>query len=306
MLNKDAIKERENLRPFGQRATCFNYDVHDKLSPRSYEALVVGYTNTYDTYWIIDSFGKQRLTKNPKPIKVEDESDGGSITGESQSDIYNETLAFEQAVTPEPATVPKQIIELGSRIKAQWKSAAEYTALYGSRNLKRTRHLSQKAKEAAGSIRTVGINVDHLTDEQARAPYNSLEWAKARTKEREQLQQYGVYTIVDQLPKGVKPVDTKWVYIIKRKPDRSIEKYKARKVGRGFIQEDGVNDDSDKTFSQMMRLESWRMILVAALAKDWKVRQWVVVAAYLQEKLRHDIYVVDIKENRETEYWKLH
>jgi hypothetical protein len=99
--------------------------------------------------------------------------------------------------------------------------------------------------------------------------------------------------------------ETKWVYIINRKPDRSIEKYKARKVGRGFTQEDGVNYDSDKTSSQMMRPETWRMILVTALAKGWKVRQWDVVAAYLQAKLRHDIYV-DINENGETEYWKLH
>jgi hypothetical protein len=47
------------------------------------------------------------LAKNPKPIKVEDESDDESITGESQSDIYNETLAFEQAATPEPVTIPE-------------------------------------------------------------------------------------------------------------------------------------------------------------------------------------------------------
>jgi hypothetical protein len=72
-------------------------------------------------------------------------------------------------------------------------------------------------------------------------------------------------TVVDQLPEGIKPVDTKWVYVIKRKPDRFIEKYKARKVGRGFTQEDGINYDSDKTSSQMMRPETWRMILVIYL-----------------------------------------
>jgi hypothetical protein len=105
-----------------------------------------------------------------------------SITGESQPDIYNETLGSEQAVTPEPATVPEQIIESGSRKKPQRKSASDYTAFYGSRNSERTRHLLQKAKEAAGSIRTVGIDAHHPTDEQARASYNFLEWAKARTK----------------------------------------------------------------------------------------------------------------------------
>jgi hypothetical protein len=71
----------------------------------------------------------------------------------------------------------------------------------------------------------------------------------------------------------------------KRKPDRSIEKYKARKVGRGFTQADCVNYDSDKMSSQMMHPETWRMILVTALAKGWKVRKWDVAAAYLKAKL---------------------
>jgi hypothetical protein len=104
------------------------------------------------------------LAKNPKPIKEEDESDNESITGESQPDIYDETLAFEQAATSEPVTIPEQIIELGSPKKLQCKSAADYTALYGSKNSERTRRPSQKAKEAAESIRIVGIDADHPTD----------------------------------------------------------------------------------------------------------------------------------------------
>jgi hypothetical protein len=52
--------------------------------------------------------------------------------------------------------------------------------------------------------------------------------------------------------------------------------------------------------------ETWRMILVTGLANGWKVRQWDVIAAYLQAKLRHDIYVANINENGEKEYWKLH
>jgi hypothetical protein len=101
--------------------------------------------------------------------------------------------------------------------------------------------------------------------------------------------------VVKDILEGITPVDTKWVYAIKQKPDRLIEKFKARKVGRGFTQQLGVN--YDETYAQTMRSESPRILLIIALAKGWKIRQWVVVAAYLQATLKHDnIYVTDINE----------
>jgi hypothetical protein len=36
--------------------------------------------------------------------------------------------------------------------------------------------------------------------------------------------------VVIDIPEGITPVDTKLVYVIKRKPDRSIEMVKAWKV----------------------------------------------------------------------------
>ena len=56
----------------------------------------------------------------------------------------------------------------------------------------------------------------------------------------------------------------------------------------------------------MSRSETWRILLTLAIQNNWKVRQWDVKAAYLQAPLKHEIYVQDINENGETEYWKLH
>ena len=92
--------------------------------------------------------------------------------------------------------------------------------------------------------------------------------------------------------------------MVKRKPDGSVEKYKARKVGRGFTQEQGIN--YDETYSQMMRPETFKILLVIALYKNWDIRQWDVVAAYLQATLKHEIYVTDINEQGNIEYWLLH
>ena len=47
------------------------------------------------------------------------------------------------------------------------------------------------------------------------------------------------------------------------------------------------------------------MLLVIALHRGWEIRQWDVVAAYLQAVLQHDVYISDINEQGKIEYWKL-
>ena len=159
----------------------------------------------------------------------------------------------------------------------------------------------------AGGVNRVGHDDEHPIDEQARSCPKAHEWAKARQIEREKLQKYGVYTIVHQIPSGVQPVDTKWVYDVKKDNAGHITRYRARKVGRGFTQEYGLN--YHETFSQMARSESWRVLLAIAInTPGWTVMQWDVKAAYLQADLhpKHQIYVKDLTESGETEYWKLH
>jgi len=157
-----------------------------------------------------------------------------------------------------------------------------------------------------------GMDISYLTlfypYPKARNSPQAAEWTKALKAEREQLVRYGVFTKIKKsdIPDGTKIVDTKWVYIVKRKPDGGILKYKARKVGRGFSQEAGKSYDSNQTFAQMMRPETFKMLLAIALHLGWKVRQWDVVAAYLQAPLHHQVYVSDINEKGETGYWLLH
>lgn len=55
----------------------------------------------------------------------------------------------------------------------------------------------------------------------------------------------------------------------------------------------------------MRRPETLKILLVIALHRKWAIRQWDVVAAYLQALLHYDIYLSDINENGEVKYWKL-
>ena len=54
-----------------------------------------------------------------------------------------------------------------------------------------------------------------------------------------------------------------------------------------------------------MRVETLKILLIIALHRNWAIRQWDVVAAYLQAELHHDIYVSDVNEEGLVEYWKL-
>jgi len=74
-LQKDPIKERANLRLFGQKVIYYDYEVTDKLSARSYEARIIGYTQTFGTYWVKKNDGSYKLAKSPTLVIEEPESD---------------------------------------------------------------------------------------------------------------------------------------------------------------------------------------------------------------------------------------
>jgi len=66
-----------------------------------------------------------------------------------------------------------------------------------------------------------------------------------------------------------------------------------------MTQEEGIN--YDETYTQMMRTETFKILLVIALYRNWAIQQWDVVAAYLQALFKDDIYITDINEDGETE-----
>jgi hypothetical protein len=98
----------------------------------------------------------------------------------------------------------------------------------------------------------------------------------------------GVYEIVPH-PKGRKVVGSKWVFRIKRGPDREIQKYKARVVAQDFTQIEGV--DYDKTFTPVAKLSSLRAILAIATEFNLEVHQMDVKSVYLNGELEEEIFM---------------
>ena len=115
------------------------------------------------------------------------------------------------------------------------------------------------------------------------------EWIKAMEEEITALEQNQTWDLVPK-PRDVKAISCKWVYKIKRRPDGSIERYKARLVARGFSQQYGL--DYDETFSPVAKLTTVRVLLALAANKDWNLWQMDVKNAFLHGELDREIYMI--------------
>ena len=86
-------------------------------------------------------------------------------------------------------------------------------------------------------------------------------WRDAMTKEYESIMKNDVWDIVLRL-EGKSIVTYKWIFKIKHTTDKSVEKYKARFLARGFSQREGV--DYDETFAPISWFTSIRTIIALA------------------------------------------
>ena len=91
-------------------------------------------------------------------------------------------------------------------------------------------------------------------------------------------------------PKDVKPISYKWVYKIKTRPDRSIERHKAQLVAQEFSQQYEL--DYDETFSSMARITTIQVLLALAASKDRKLWQMDVKNVFLHRELDREIYMI--------------
>ncbi|MCO5557421.1 hypothetical protein L7F22_010985 [Adiantum nelumboides] len=71
----------------------------------------------------------------------------------------------------------------------------------------------------------------------------------------------GTWSLCD-FPVGEKAIDTKCIFMSKRKPDGNVDRYKAQLVAKGYAQEKGI--DFDETFAPTCRMTTIRSICALA------------------------------------------
>ncbi|CAN6576638.1 unnamed protein product [Malus baccata var. baccata] len=99
----------------------------------------------------------------------------------------------------------------------------------------------------------------------------------------------GTWELVPFLP-SQNLIGCKWVFRIKRHPNGTIDRYKARLVANGFHQRPGV--DFSDTFSPVVKPTTIRIVLHLAVTHGWPIHQLDINNAFLHGTIRENVYVV--------------
>ena len=121
-------------------------------------------------------------------------------------------------------------------------------------------------------------------------PRLGQKWSDAVDEELRSLAEISTwdYVRLEDVPAGVTPISSKWVFRTKELPTGGI-RYKARLVIRGFEQQAGI--DYNETFAPVAKLQSLRMMLALAATHNWEIDQMDVVTAFLNPKVDGDVYM---------------
>jgi len=92
-----------------------------------------------------------------------------------------------------------------------------------------------------------------------------------------------------ELPASKKPIDVKWIFKLKLRPNGEVTKHKARLVARGFMQKAGM--DYFEVYAPVIRLETVRLIVAIACGRNWPMHHLDVKSIFLNGPLDEEVYV---------------
>jgi hypothetical protein len=95
--------------------------------------------------------------------------------------------------------------------------------------------------------------------------------------------------VLAKLPPGRKAIGCRWVFLIKRKADGSIDRYKGRLVAQGYSQRPGL--DFGETYASTVKWATLRAILAIAAYEDLEVESVDISSAFLNGDIDAEIYM---------------
>jgi hypothetical protein len=113
------------------------------------------------------------------------------------------------------------------------------------------------------------------------------DWIIAMEEELNNFKRNEVWELVPRPKQNV--IGTKWVFRNKQDEFGVVTKNKARLVGKGYTQVEGL--DFGETYAPVARLESIHILLAYATHHDFKLHQMDVKSAFLNGPLQEEVYV---------------
>lgn len=117
---------------------------------------------------------------------------------------------------------------------------------------------------------------------------NDPNWKSAMLDEYNALIKNKTWDLVPR-PSHVNIIRSMWIFRHKKNSDSSFERHKARLVGDGRSQREGI--DCEETFSPVVKPATIRTVLSIALSKSWPIHQLDVKNAFLHGNLNETVYM---------------
>jgi len=90
-------------------------------------------------------------------------------------------------------------------------------------------------------------------------------------------------------PEDRSMVGSRWIYKIKYVVDGNVEKYKARFMGKGYAQKEGI--DYEETFPPVSRYTSIQSVISLTAWMGWHIHQMDVKTIFLNEVIEEELYI---------------
>ena len=110
----------------------------------------------------------------------------------------------------------------------------------------------------------------------------SEQWLEPCKDEIKSLESNEAWKLIDPL-QNCNLIKGRWVFKIKTNADGTPAKFKDRWVAKGFSQRKGV--DYEETYASVVKPSSVKIFLSIAASRDWAIKQFDIMTAFLNTKL---------------------
>ena len=136
-----------------------------------------------------------------------------------------------------------------------------------------------------------GTDPDQPSLHEAMRGEHREDFLAAMTKEISALEKHGTWTVIrrDSMPDGCKALPGTWALKIKKNPDGSNSKFKARYCARGDKQVQNV--DYFESYAPVASSSTVRMVMNLAMQRGWVTRHVDFSNAFVQANLKEEVYL---------------
>eukprot|EP00644_Phytophthora_capsici_P015812 jgi/Phyca11/131295/e_gw1.103.27.1 len=300
----------QNLKVFGCAAYVHINDIYrDKLDPRAKLCIYLGIPEHKKGYRLMDAkshsvvysrdviFNEidfpivENIEVTSGPLQLPDHLTEAPITDvelpacvplETQTDPSQPESPGDSVVGPQhaPITASNQLPSLGE--------ALERINLSQKLN---SREDVQEEEERMSLVLSL-LAIRHVPEPKTyygvmRSSYAD-KWHATADSEYQSLMKNQTWILVTP-PENRKVLQNRWVFVVKYTGSGAIDRFKARFVIKGFLQQYGV--DYNEIFAPVTRMEVLRLLLTIAALLDFEIHHMDVKTAFLNGTLDEEIYM---------------